>query len=65
MVKNSLALLEMRVILSKMLWSYDMEMVNPEQEWFQENTFGMLWEKPKLPLRFIRREGVEIPPADY
>jgi hypothetical protein len=42
-----------------------MEMVNPEQEWFQENTFGLLWEKPKLPLRFIRREGVEIPPADY
>lgn len=55
----------MRLILCKMLWSYDMEMVNPEQEWFQENTFGMLWEKPKLPLRFIRREGVEIPPADY
>ncbi|KAH8146325.1 uncharacterized protein LAJ45_09518 [Morchella importuna] len=62
---RSLALLEMRLILCKMLWSYDMEMVNPEQEWFQENTFGMLWEKPKLPLRFIRREGVEVPPADY
>lgn len=60
---NSLALMELRVILSKMLWSYDMEAVNPDVEWLNQKAY-VLWEKPELTVRYIRRAGIVVPPID-
>lgn len=59
-----LALLEIRLIMAKMLWAYDMELVDPAQEWLSENGFAVLWEKPALYVRYTRRQGVLVPPLD-
>lgn len=60
---NSLALMELRVILAKMLWTYDMHAVNPEFNWLDQKAF-VLWEKPELVLRYTRRAGIVVPPID-
>lgn len=60
---NSLALMELRVILAKMLWTYDMHAVNPEANWLNQKAF-VLWEKPELMLKYTRRAGIVVPPID-
>jgi cytochrome P450 len=51
-----LAYMEARTILSKMVYAYDWEMINPELRWFEEVKFCMIWKKPKLLVRFSPRE---------
>lgn len=63
-IGRALALLEIRLIIAKMLWAYDMELVDPAQEWLSENGFAVLWEKPALYVRYTRRQGVLVPPLD-
>lgn len=56
--------MEMRIILTKMLWSYDMHAVNPEIDWIGIQQAYVLWEKPELILRYTRRAGAVVPPID-
>lgn len=51
----------MRVILAKMLWTYDMELVNKDLRWIQESKATILWKKPELIMRFTRRPGIDAP----
>ncbi|RPB04471.1 putative cytochrome P450 [Choiromyces venosus 120613-1] len=60
----SLALLEMRVILAKMLWVYDMELMDPNLSWGKDTNCYVLWDKLKLPIRYTRRAGIVVPPLD-
>ncbi|KAA8893037.1 cytochrome P450, partial [Sphaerosporella brunnea] len=61
---RNLAMLEMRVILAKMLWAYDMTLQDDALDWVRDSTAVMLWRKPDLPVKFTRREGVAVPPLD-
>ncbi|OJD32676.1 cytochrome p450 [Diplodia corticola] len=47
---KNLAYAEMRCILAKTLFSYDLELVDPEVDWFDQRVFG-LWEKGPLSVR--------------
>jgi cytochrome P450 len=57
-------MVEMRVILAKMLWTYDMELMDDKLDWVRDSPAWTLWVKPALPVRFTRRAGVVVPPLD-
>ncbi|KAK8152136.1 cytochrome P450 [Phyllosticta citrichinensis] len=46
----SLAYAEMRVILARILFEFDIEMVDPDFDWLNQKLF-LLWEKPALQVR--------------
>ena len=54
--KSSLALLELRIVLAKILWKFDMQLVDDKLDWEKENKNYVFWEKPALPVLFTRRE---------
>jgi len=41
----------MRLILAKLLWAFDIELVQPEKDWMEEQRVFALWEKPPLSVR--------------
>ena len=46
---NSLAYLEMRMILAKMFWKYDIVWFNGDEiDWERDTKGYTLWEKPEL-----------------
>lgn len=47
-VCDSMGWLEMRTILSKISWSFDMELVDKEMDWHEQSEMYTLWKKPKL-----------------
>ncbi|KAI5810728.1 cytochrome P450 [Pyronema omphalodes] len=61
---RNLALVEMRLILAKLFWAYDMQLKNQELDWVKDSQCNLLWRKPDMFLDFTRREGVYIPPVD-
>lgn len=54
----NLAMLEMRVILSKMMWLYDMEWVNRMDNYWDLCKLRFLWYKPPLMIRYHPRAGL-------
>jgi cytochrome P450 len=46
-IGRNLAYAEMRLILSKLLFSFDLELADKEQDWLDHKTYT-LWEKPEL-----------------
>ncbi|KAI9660595.1 MAG: hypothetical protein M1821_009947 [Bathelium mastoideum] len=45
---RNLAYAEMRLILSRMIFNFDMELVNPDQDWIREQQANFLWKKGPL-----------------
>lgn len=41
----------MRLILAKVLWHFDVELVQPGNEWMRDQRVFALWEKPALEVR--------------
>jgi len=60
-IGQNLALLEMRVLLSKMLLTFDMELTDEGLDWERDNICVSLWVKPKMYVKFTRRPGTVIP----
>jgi hypothetical protein len=52
----SLALLELRLILSKILFRFDMKLMDDDLDWVKANKNYVFWEKPALPIQFYRLE---------
>lgn len=48
MIVCSLAYAEMRLILAKVLFSFDLELVDKRQDWMKDQKLYTLWEKPSL-----------------
>lgn len=44
---SSLAYAEMRTIMARLIYSFDMELVNPDEAWMDQKVF-FLWSKPPL-----------------
>jgi len=59
-----LALKEIRLELSKMLWVYDMELVNKDLDPDRDSASYVLWSKPEIWVRFAPRGGVQVPILD-
>ena len=57
---SSIALQEIRLVLSKILWVYDMELVNKDLYLDKDSTSEVLWSKPDIWVRFVRRRGVDV-----
>ncbi|KAH8591130.1 cytochrome P450 [Bisporella sp. PMI_857] len=62
-IGKNLAWLQMRIVLSKMLFLYEWEAVQTlgsdgEVDWLRDNEVRFLWAKPKFTVRYIPREGV-------
>lgn len=53
---SSLAYAEMRLILARMIWNFDMELAPESQGWIDQLSF-VVWEKPGLKVR--------LTPASY
>jgi len=51
----NLAYLEMRIILAKMAWAYDWELVDKDIDWYRDSRMYLLWKKPDMRVRFHRR----------
>ncbi|MCJ1386575.1 hypothetical protein MMC17_009701 [Xylographa soralifera] len=47
----NLAYLEMRIILAKMVWQFDLQ-IGRDFDWEEENQFHLLWKKPELEVKF-------------
>ena len=48
---KNLAYAEMRVILAKVLWHFDLELRPGMDDWLERHKLFMLWEKPALMVR--------------
>ncbi|KAL5403457.1 hypothetical protein PMIN06_009756 [Paraphaeosphaeria minitans] len=55
----NLAYLELRVILAKMVWAYEWEMVDKDVDWIRDNKMYLLWKKPEMKMRFHPRAGAK------
>ncbi|KAL2816694.1 cytochrome P450 [Aspergillus granulosus] len=53
-IGRNLAYTEMRLILARMVFNFDMEIDQPEHDWLDQDCF-VLWEKPALPVRLLPR----------
>ncbi|KAL5375074.1 hypothetical protein DPSP01_011490 [Paraphaeosphaeria sporulosa] len=51
----NLAYLELRIILAKMVWAYEWEMVDKDVDWVRDNKMYLLWKKPEMKMRFHPR----------
>lgn len=45
---SSLAIAEMRIILAKMIWHFDMELGDTEENWAEQRYFVLVENKPLL-----------------
>jgi hypothetical protein len=50
--------MELNLVMTKMLWTYDMELVNTELDWFRDAKLHGMWWKPKLMVRFHERSDL-------
>jgi cytochrome P450 len=48
----NLAYLEMRIILSRLVWEFEWELVGKGVEWERDLVLRLLWQKPELWVRF-------------
>ncbi|KAF2099150.1 cytochrome P450 CYP3/CYP5/CYP6/CYP9 [Rhizodiscina lignyota] len=48
---KSLAYAEMRLLLAKMLWHFDFELADPEEDWYGSLKAFMVWERGNLKVR--------------
>ncbi|KAE8143178.1 cytochrome P450 [Aspergillus pseudotamarii] len=52
---RNFAYMEINMLLAKLLWKYDMELVNKDLDWLEEGKVFVMWWKPELWIRFHER----------
>jgi len=59
-IGKNLSYMEMRIIISKLVWHFDFELVNKDLDWMSEAKFYSVWRKPNLMVRFrnVSRESI-------
>ena len=55
-VVHSLAYFEMRSIMARILWHFEIELVDQSQDWTDQYEYGV-WDKPPLWVRLQHRAG--------
>ncbi|KAF4336116.1 isotrichodermin C-15 hydroxylase (cytochrome P-450 monooxygenase CYP65A1) [Fusarium beomiforme] len=54
----NLAYLEARIAMASLAWKYDWELVNKDLDWLADVKLHVLWEKPKMMVRYHPRDEV-------
>ncbi|KAK3386864.1 putative cytochrome P450 [Podospora didyma] len=54
---KTLAWMEMRTTLAKIIWMYDLELVDSSIDWHRDSEMRTLWHFPKLMVRATKRAG--------
>jgi hypothetical protein len=54
----SFAIMELNLILSKLCWKYDMELVDQSLDWEGQSKVHVMWDKPALTVRFHLAKGI-------
>lgn len=54
--EGSFAYMEINMILARMLWTYNLELVHPDMEWEGQSKLHILWQKPELLVKFHKRK---------
>jgi hypothetical protein len=54
---SSVAYMEINLILARLIWTYDMEIVNKSMDWESESSLHVMWSKPDLKVRFRQARG--------
>jgi cytochrome P450 len=57
-IGQNLAWAEMRTILARMAWNFDMELLDVRKDWKKQKAF-VLWSKPSLMVKLTVRKGAE------
>lgn len=52
---RNLAWIELSTIISKMLWTFDLELIDKTLDWHRDSRMATLWQKPELKVRVTRR----------
>ncbi|KAK6593103.1 benzoate 4-monooxygenase cytochrome p450 [Botrytis cinerea] len=60
---RNFALMELNLVLAKLLWSYDMELVNKEINFLEQSTVHVLWWKPGLFVRWHKPQSPGFSPS--
>lgn len=53
----SLAYAELRIILSRLLWNFDIKLASGTENWLTEQPLYLLWKKTSLNITLKRREN--------
>lgn len=49
-------MLEMRLVLCKLFWNFNFEMVNRDLIWERDQAAYIVWQKPRLILQLTQRK---------
>ncbi len=58
LTSDSLAYAEMRFILARLIWNFDIEITEQSREWMDHQRAYLIWEKPPLYVRLKPKEKV-------
>ena len=53
---SSLAWMELHMVLAKLLFTYELELVNTDLDWHRDSRMATLWQKPELMVRVKPRK---------
>ena len=53
--------MELHTSLAKMMYKYDVELMNTEVDWQRDSEMHLLWRKPQLMVRISDRAGNGAP----
>ncbi|KAI3316790.1 benzoate 4-monooxygenase cytochrome P450 [Xylariaceae sp. AK1471] len=56
---RSLGLLELRLIMTKMIWKYDLELLDKSMDWHRDSLMQTLWQKPKMRVK-VRDRSTDV-----
>ena len=54
---NSLAWIEMRTTLAKLIFNYSMRALNMPEDWLEASAMHTLWRRPKVEVQLIPWKG--------
>ena len=54
-----MAHMELRLILTKLVYAYDLELINQDLDWDRDGRVWFLWWKPTLNARIKKRTGLK------
>ena len=52
-----MAWIELRIILAKLHWTYDLELLDLGLDWHRDSRMQTLWKKPELRIKVTPRVG--------
>lgn len=56
---RSLAYAEIRLVLAKLVWNFDMKLDDASKKWMQDSEVYLVWKKPGLKMYLTPRNSTE------